>query len=248
MGIARLIATRSSKKSGLVARSFYSSYGSDLAAAAAGRAHVIGLRVRGRIHARIRAAGGSLRRRKRSGCENQRSKRRSDVRAHVQSPLFLSPDDNEARRVRFCLSATSHISLKASSERISGLQNLRISFGRWSPSNKADRCTQSSLGKLGTRQAPASFHMQEDLTMLADIDGHTNLMARRICAFPAPLCETCNVAMALNAGFADQSHRREYQCRQCGAAKMVRRSHASATGFRSTSVASPPRPASPAPP
>ena len=51
----------------------------------------------------------------------------------------------------------------------------------------------------------------------------------RIAAFPAPLCEICNVAMKLNGEYraSDDSTaaRREYQCLQCGAAKMVRRTH-----------------------
>jgi hypothetical protein len=50
----------------------------------------------------------------------------------------------------------------------------------------------------------------------------------RISAFPAPLCEACNVAMKLNGEYrgSDDSAtaRREYQCALCGAAKMIRRS------------------------
>ena len=49
----------------------------------------------------------------------------------------------------------------------------------------------------------------------------------RIAAFPAPLCEACNVAMKLNGEYraSDDSTaaRREYQCSQCGAAKLIRR-------------------------
>ena len=48
----------------------------------------------------------------------------------------------------------------------------------------------------------------------------------RIAAFPAPLCEACNVAMKLNGEYRasdDSAARREYQCRLCGAAKMIRR-------------------------
>jgi len=49
----------------------------------------------------------------------------------------------------------------------------------------------------------------------------------RIAGFPAPLCEACNVAMKLNGEYraSDNSAatRREYQCRLCGAAKLVRR-------------------------
>ena len=48
----------------------------------------------------------------------------------------------------------------------------------------------------------------------------------RIAAFPAPLCEACNVAMKLNGEYraSDASAaRREYQCPLCGSAKMIRR-------------------------
>ena len=42
----------------------------------------------------------------------------------------------------------------------------------------------------------------------------------RIAAFPAPLCEACNVAMKLNGEYraSDDSAaaRREYQCALCG--------------------------------
>jgi len=51
----------------------------------------------------------------------------------------------------------------------------------------------------------------------------------RIAAFPAPLCEACNVAMKLNGEYraSDASAaRREYQCPLCGFGKMVRRSRA----------------------
>ena len=54
----------------------------------------------------------------------------------------------------------------------------------------------------------------------------------RIAAFPAPLCEACNVAMKLNGEYraSDDSTaaRREYQCPQCGAAKMIRRTRIAA--------------------
>jgi len=51
----------------------------------------------------------------------------------------------------------------------------------------------------------------------------------RIAAFPAPLCEMCNVAMKLNGEYraSDDSaaSRREYQCGLCGKGMMVRRTH-----------------------
>ena len=54
----------------------------------------------------------------------------------------------------------------------------------------------------------------------------------RIAAFPAPLCEACNLAMKLNGEYraSDDSTaaRREYQCLQCGAAKMIRRTRCAA--------------------
>jgi hypothetical protein len=54
----------------------------------------------------------------------------------------------------------------------------------------------------------------------------------RIAAFPAPLCEACNVAMKLNGEYraSDDSAaaRREYQCALCGSAKMIRRSRCAA--------------------
>ena len=54
----------------------------------------------------------------------------------------------------------------------------------------------------------------------------------RIAAFPAPLCEACNVAMKLNGEYraSDDSAaaRREYQCALCGAAKMIRRARRAA--------------------
>lgn len=54
----------------------------------------------------------------------------------------------------------------------------------------------------------------------------------RIAAFPAPLCAACNVAMKLNGEYraSDDSGtaRREYQCAQCGAAKMIRRTRCAA--------------------
>ncbi|MEJ0075037.1 MAG: hypothetical protein WDO17_06270 [Alphaproteobacteria bacterium] len=54
----------------------------------------------------------------------------------------------------------------------------------------------------------------------------------RIAPFPAPLCEACNVAMKLNGEYraSDDSAaaRREYQCAQCGAGKMIRRTRCAA--------------------
>ena len=54
----------------------------------------------------------------------------------------------------------------------------------------------------------------------------------RIAAFPAPLCEACNVAMKLNGEYraSDDSAaaRREYQCALCGSAKLIRRSRCAA--------------------
>ena len=54
----------------------------------------------------------------------------------------------------------------------------------------------------------------------------------RIAAYPAPLCEACNVAMKLNGEYraSDESAaaRREYQCALCGAAKMIRRTRCAA--------------------
>ena len=54
----------------------------------------------------------------------------------------------------------------------------------------------------------------------------------RIAAFPAPLCDACNVAMKLNGEYraSDDSAaaRREYQCALCGTAKMIRRSRCAA--------------------
>jgi hypothetical protein len=54
----------------------------------------------------------------------------------------------------------------------------------------------------------------------------------RIAAYPAPLCEACNVAMKLNGEYraSDDSaaSRREYQCALCGAGRMVRRTRRAA--------------------
>ena len=53
----------------------------------------------------------------------------------------------------------------------------------------------------------------------------------RIAAFPAPLCEACNVAMKLNGEYRpsdDSAARREYQCTLCGAGKMIRRTRCAA--------------------
>jgi hypothetical protein len=54
----------------------------------------------------------------------------------------------------------------------------------------------------------------------------------RVAAFPAPLCEACNVAMKLNGEYraSDDSTaaRREYQCALCGSAKMIRRTRRAA--------------------
>jgi predicted RNA-binding Zn-ribbon protein involved in translation (DUF1610 family) len=49
----------------------------------------------------------------------------------------------------------------------------------------------------------------------------------RVASFPAPLCEACNVPMALNGEYAPavpsaMTGRREYQCRLCGSAMMIR--------------------------
>jgi hypothetical protein len=46
--------------------------------------------------------------------------------------------------------------------------------------------------------------------------------------FPAPMCERCNEPMALNGEYTPTVHckmtiKREYQCRMCGSARMVRR-------------------------
>ena len=54
----------------------------------------------------------------------------------------------------------------------------------------------------------------------------------RIAAFPAPLCEACNVPMKLNGEYraSDDSTaaRREYQCGLCGKGMMVRRTRCAA--------------------
>lgn len=78
------------------------------------------------------------------------------------------------------------------------------------------------------------------------VGGYSAVVKRPIAAFPAPLCEACNVAMTLNIEHRNngQAHRREYQCPLCNAAKMVRRTHTNVTGFRSVSVSSPVRLAS----
>jgi hypothetical protein len=49
----------------------------------------------------------------------------------------------------------------------------------------------------------------------------------RVMPFPAPLCEACNEAMGLNGEYTPtvngkMSAVREYQCKSCGAGKMVR--------------------------
>lgn len=51
----------------------------------------------------------------------------------------------------------------------------------------------------------------------------------RVMPFPAPLCELCNEPMGLNGEYSPTVHGkmsllREYQCKMCGAAMMVRRS------------------------
>lgn len=47
----------------------------------------------------------------------------------------------------------------------------------------------------------------------------------RTAAFPAPLCEACNVPMKLNGEYrasdTSAASRREYQCGLCGAPKMI---------------------------
>ena len=49
----------------------------------------------------------------------------------------------------------------------------------------------------------------------------------RITAYPAPLCEACNIAMKLNGEYRAtddaSAARREYQCGLCGKGMMVRR-------------------------
>ena len=54
----------------------------------------------------------------------------------------------------------------------------------------------------------------------------------RIAAYPAPLCEACNVAMKLNGEYRanddSAASRREYQCGLCGAGRMVRRTRRAA--------------------
>jgi hypothetical protein len=49
----------------------------------------------------------------------------------------------------------------------------------------------------------------------------------KVAAYPAPLCEACNLPMPLANAFQRPddrcSGRREYQCRQCGAVTKVRR-------------------------
>ena len=49
----------------------------------------------------------------------------------------------------------------------------------------------------------------------------------RVMPFPAPLCDACNEPMGLNGEYAPtvngkMSSIREYQCKICGAGKMVR--------------------------
>jgi hypothetical protein len=54
----------------------------------------------------------------------------------------------------------------------------------------------------------------------------------RVAAFPAPLCEACNVAMKFNGEYRASEDsvaaRREYQCALCGTAKMIRRTRCAA--------------------
>lgn len=54
------------------------------------------------------------------------------------------------------------------------------------------------------------------------------LRRSRTSAYPAPLCQACNIPMALNGEYGpaldgSQSTRREYQCRLCGTGTMIRR-------------------------
>lgn len=64
--------------------------------------------------------------------------------------------------------------------------------------------------------------------MLPYADFSTVIDTRRTRGYPAPLCEGCNVAMALNAEHrrGGQSIRREYQCLLCSAGTMIRRRNA----------------------
>jgi hypothetical protein len=52
-------------------------------------------------------------------------------------------------------------------------------------------------------------------------------LSLKVAAYPAPLCEACNLPMPLAHAFHRPddpcSGRREYQCRQCGAVTKVRR-------------------------
>jgi hypothetical protein len=50
----------------------------------------------------------------------------------------------------------------------------------------------------------------------------------RTAPFPAPLCEQCNEPMGLNGEYSPTVYgkmapRREFQCRMCGAGKMIPR-------------------------
>ena len=63
------------------------------------------------------------------------------------------------------------------------------------------------------------------------VQPHELFPRARIAAFPAPLCEACNVAMKLNGEYRasdDSAARREYQCAMCGAAKLIRRARRAA--------------------
>ena len=53
------------------------------------------------------------------------------------------------------------------------------------------------------------------------------VMPFRVVPFPAPLCDLCNEPMGLNGEYTPtvngrMSALREYQCKSCGAGKMVR--------------------------
>jgi hypothetical protein len=78
----------------------------------------------------------------------------------------------------------------------------------------------------GTPGALASFGMQENV-MSTVAQPNAQYFRARIAAFPAPLCEACNVPMKLNGEYraSDDSAaaRREYQCGLCGKGLMVRR-------------------------
>jgi hypothetical protein len=75
------------------------------------------------------------------------------------------------------------------------------------------------------------LHLQEWIMQLVAQPDAPYLRAR-IVAYPAPLCETCNVAMKFNGEYRARddsaASRREYQCGLCGVARMVRRTRRAA--------------------